>query len=255
MKSSTLDVRYNNLVRNVFLEEKVLVIEEALLTLAGDSAVRAEAPDIHPRMEEYLTARDSGDVESRECSLIELYLRLHGAGTSYSPGEQQTLERRRGITAHAGGLAPLILAEAFITDETTAADLGAGNGLQGLLLQRIRPHRRTIQVELSSEMIRVGRLFQQVLGIGQDAVEWVHDDIARAPLKNIDFLYLFRPARPFGEGNELYRAISSRLARARGPMVIMSVADCLGKFLGRGVELLYQNEQVSIFRKPEREAS
>jgi hypothetical protein len=249
MKSSTLDARFDSLLRNMFLEEKTTVIEEALLTLARDGAVRAELPDIENHVAGYLAARDSGDVQSRECSLLELYLRLHGAGTSYRPAERETLERRCGIAAHPGGLAPIIMAETFITEETTTADLGAGNGLQGLLLQRIQPHRRTIQVELSSEMIRVGRLFQEALGIGEDRVEWVHGDMAAVPLEPVDFLYLYRPAKPFGEGNELYRAIASRLSRARGPMVIMSVADCLGKFLGAGFELFYQNEQLSLYRK------
>jgi len=80
---------------------------------------------------------------------------------------------------------------AFITPDSVVVDLGAGNGLQGLLLQCLSPHRKTLQVELSSEMIRIGRLFQEALGISADRVEWIHDDIVNASIEAADIVYLY----------------------------------------------------------------
>jgi hypothetical protein len=246
---SRLERTFGNLSNNFFSEKKAALVEQALIELSASEAVRAEVPGIERHMRGYLSAKEGGSVLERECALIELYTRLHAAGSRYSPKEQAILERRRGISCHPGGLAPLVMAALFLGPGSVVADLGAGNGLQGLLLQRISPHLRTMQVELSAEMIRVGRVFQQALGIGEDRVQWVHGDIADVSLEAADFIYLYRPARPHEGGNELYRKIALKLASLGKPLVILSVADCLFRFLDEDFSMLYENEHLACLIK------
>jgi SAM-dependent methyltransferase len=244
-----LEAIFENVKRNVFSEKQAFTLERALLALAADGAVRSELPDIGWYADVYLSAREAGDTLEHECALIDLYTRLHGAGSRYSRVEQEILEKRQGITCHPGGMLPLIMAETLLGPDSVVADLGAGNGLQGLLLQRMRPHRKTMQIELSAEMIRVGRMFQNALGIGEDRVEWVHGDIANAPLDAVDLVYLYRPAKPHEGGNELYREIARRLNAIEKTMVVISVADCISKYLSKNFSVLYSNEHLACLIK------
>lgn len=245
----TLEETYANLMQNLFLTEPAAGIEEALLCLSADGAVREKAPEAERLAREYVVAKKGEDTLVREAALIDLYLRLHSAGCGYSSSERELLNKKAGISCQPGGLTPLVMAERLVGPEATVADLGAGNGLQGLLLQRIRPHRKTLQIELSSEMVRVGLLFQRALGISDGLVEWINRDIADVPLDEADFVYLYRPARPHGEGNELYRLMASRLAAVEKPLIVLSVADCFAKFLDKKFSVFYSNEHITCLYK------
>jgi hypothetical protein len=249
MSDNRLETIYANLVENIFLEEKTMAVEQAITDLATDVTVRAEMPELDGYLEAYTSARNGSDDSEREYALLNLYLRLHIAGSRYSSAEREALNTKSGISCQPGGLSPLIMAEEFIGPETVVADLGAGNGLQGLLLQRIRPHRKTVQIELSKELIRMGRMFQKALGISDERVEWVNEDMAEASVDEADFVYIYRPAKPHGGGNELYRTIADKLAASPGPLVIFSVADCLGRFLDKQFSVFYTNGHLTCFRK------
>lgn len=243
--------RHGNLLENVFLEEKALPAECALLQLARSPAVNKILPGISEYEEGYLSAREDGTAGEREVALAELYSYLHRAGAGYTPPERERLDGKMGITCQPGGIIPLIMAEPFIGPETVVADLGAGNGLQGLLLQRLAPHRRTLQIELSSGMVEAGRVFQEALGIPEDRVEWFNSDILEATFERADFIYIYRPARPTAGGNALYRAVAERLLRSDRPWVVMSVADCLGRFLEGGFPVFYEGDGITVFaRRP-----
>ena len=239
----------NNFPEDRFSEKQMAAIAQSLLELAVTDAIRSELPDIGQYVKDFMVAMEEGDSTSLECALLNLYTRLHSAGSMYSPSERELLKKRNGYRCHPGGLSPLIMAEGFIRSESIVADLGAGNGLQGLLLQRICPHRRTLQIELSSEMIRLGRIFQQALGISAGRVEWIHDDIVNVPIEAADFVYIYRPARPLDGGNELYQVIARRLAAGNRPLVIFSVADCLAKFLDRRFSVFYTDGHLTCFVK------
>jgi hypothetical protein len=192
IKPSELDRTFNNLMEDIFLEEQTRTIERALIDLASDSAVQNELPDI---------------------------IKLHTAGSGYTSSERELLKEKSGISCLPGGISPLIMARPFIRPDTTVADLGAGNGLQGLLLQRIIPHKKTMQIEISAEMVRIGRIYQRALGIGEDRMEWINGDMADVSLEPVDFIYIYRPAKPYEGGNELYRAIARKLNALRKPIL------------------------------------
>ena len=249
IKPSELDRTFNNLMEDIFLEEQTRTVERALIDLASDSAVQNELPDIANHLDNYFLLKEKGDTSELEIAFIELYIKLHIAGSGYAPAERELLKEKNGISCLPGGISPLIMARPFIGPETTVADLGAGNGLQGLLMQLISPHRRTMQIEISSEMIRVGRLFQRALGISEDRVEWINGDMADVSLDATDFIYIYRPAKPLNGGNELYRAIAQKLSLIEKPLVIFSVADCLGRFLDERFSVFYENGYLTCFHK------
>ncbi len=229
-------------------DEATLIIAQALLTLAGDEAVKREIPGIGRHAERLVEAMERGGSSS-EPAMIELYLTLHGAGSAYSPSEREILNRRQGYSCISGGLFPLVKAGPYVKMESIVADLGAGNGLQGLLLQHLYPHRKTLQIELSSGMIRMGRLFQNALGIEEDRVTWINRDIADAALESVDFVYVYRPARPSDSGRDLYGTIASKLSAVRKPLVVFSVADCLSEFLDERFSIFYSDGHLTCFSK------
>ena len=224
-------------------------IAQSLLELATDDAVRSELPDLNQYARSFMAAMEEDDPSALEYALVNLYIQLHSAGSRYSPTERKLLNTRNGFSCHPGGFSPLIRAEPFIRPETIVADLGAGNGLQGLLLQRLYPHQRTLQIELSTEMIRVGRILQQVLRISNDSIEWINDDIANISIEAVDFIYIYLPARPFDGGREIYQAIAHNLAAGHKPLVIFSVADCLAKFLDKRFSIFYTDGHLTCFSK------
>jgi hypothetical protein len=230
-------------------EKQITIITESLLKLATNSAVQAELPDIDQYVKNFVTARERGDIISQEYALLYLYARLHSAGNMYLSSEKELFKKRNAYSCHPGGLSPLILAEQFIKPESIVADLGAGNGLQGLLLQCLYPHRKTLQIELSSELIRIGRMFQKILGISDNRIEWVHDDIVNISLEAVDFIYLYRPVRPLEGGEKVYHAIANKLAVINKPLVIFSVADCLAEFLDERFSIFYSDGQLTCFVK------
>jgi len=242
-----LPQQFNDPPEIMFSEKQITIIAQTLLKLALDSAVQAELPDIDQYAKNFMTEREKGDPTSQEYALLYLYANLHSAGTKYSPSEYELFKKRNAYSCHPGGLSPLILAEQFIKPESVSADLGAGNGLQGLLLQCIYPHSKTFQIEISTELIRVGKIFQKILGISDDCIEWVHDDIVNVSLKNVDFIYLYRPVRPLEGGKDVYHVIADKLSAINKPFVVFSVADCLAEFLDKRFSVFYSDGHLTCY--------
>ena len=225
------------------------IIADALLELAADKFLQGLFPELEQASCAFTTAVGEGDPERVELGLARLYTLLHGAGQNYSEAERRLLQQRGGYYCYAAGLSPLLHARDFVKPQTISADLGAGNGLQGLLLQRLYPHHKTIQIELSRSLIEAGLHLQRVLGILEQRVEWIRADLAETPFDRADFIYLYRPARPQGGGRELYQSIAKRLSECPGPLVVFSVADCLGQFLDARFSVFYSDGHLTCFRK------
>jgi len=231
------------------LQQKWLTLKRAMRILADDRKIRNHYPEIASAAIEMEASEGSSDEEQQELAFLNLYCQLHRAGSDYTRSERSRLDNKKGYFNHPGGISPLLKAEPFITPSTTSADLGAGNGLQGLLFQYLYPHRTTLLVELSAEMIRIGQYFQQLLGIADDRVIWIHDDIVNVSLSDIDFLYLYRPSKPIADGIELYRHLARCLRQHQRPLVIFSIADCLRDFLDADFEIFYSDGHLTCFRK------
>ncbi len=229
----------DNLFEDSRYERPISLIIKSLLKIATNNSVQAEFPELVPCVRDVEIALKKGALPSLEQAVINLYIRLHGAGSLYLPQERERLAERKGYSCHPGGLWPLIKAAEFIMPKSVVADLGAGNGLQGLLLQCLCPHKKTIQIELSAEMIRIGRIFQQALGLSADRVEWVHDDILNASIETADFIYLYLPAKPLDGGKKVYETIARKLSMMKRPLVIFSVADCLAGFMDKQFSVSY----------------
>jgi hypothetical protein len=225
------------------------IIADALLALASDEFFQRLFPEIEQAAYAFTNAIGEGDPERVEIGLACLYTLLHCAGQNYSEAERRRLQQHSGYSCYASGFSPLLYARDFVRPQTISADLGAGNGLQGLLLQKLYPHHRTIQIELSRSLIETGLHFQRTLGIGEQRVEWIHADLAETSFDRADFIYLYRPARPQGGGRELYRSIARRLNKCPGPLVVFSVADCLGQFLDARFTVFYSDGHLTCFRK------
>jgi hypothetical protein len=197
----------------------------------------------------FLDALAGCEGQAIEEAFLELYAHLHMHEAPYTPEERRRLDASGGYWCHAGGLAPILKAGDWLDAGSVSADLGAGNGLQGLLLQLLYPHARTIQVEISSRMIDIGRGLQSWLAIPEKRVDWCLGDLLDAPLEDVDLLYLYRPVRPDGPGRRFYERLSDRLERTAGQVVIFSIADCLGEFLSSRFERFYGDGHLSCFRK------
>lgn len=227
----------------------MLHIAHALLDIAHDPAVQSKLPDIIPHAAVCRKAMEEGDLSATESAVVNLYVQLHGAGSGYLSSERRLLNQKNGYSCLSGGLSPLFMAKSFIKPASVVADLGAGNGLQGLLLQRLYPHRKTLQIELSSEMISMGCTLQKALGIDDKLVEWINDDIANVSFEQADFVYLYRPSRPSGSGLSLYQDIARKLSEIDKPLVIFSVADCLAGFLDKQFSVSYTDGHLTCFSK------
>lgn len=189
------------------------------------------------------------DGERLEEAFLELYCHLHGYEAPYTAEERDVVDSTGGYWCHAGGLSPILKAPPFMPPSGASIDYGAGNGLQLLLLEKLAPHRHTVQVEISSRMIEAGRALQRWLGIGEERVEWVQADVAAVPPAGFEFIYLYRPVRPDGPGGEFYRRFAEVLARKSAPVVIFSVADCLRPFLPAQLETFYSDGHLTCYRR------
>ena len=207
----------------------VAALESALVRLAEDTEVSEAVAELPEALALWKAGGDRGDDEEREMALLELYRLIHGGGWGFSEAETAIMKRRKGVNGLPGGFLPLLLASRLVTRDTRFVDLGAANGLQGLLLQELVPHAHTLQVELSSSQIAVGMQYQRILGISQDRISWHHGDIFEADLGDADMIYLYRPVRPLGEGLRFYDELAMRLTALSKirPLTIISVADCL----------------------------
>ena len=212
-------------------------------------------PDGHfPRYlalkEQFLDALQGDSGERAEETFLELYSHVHMVEAPYTPEERRQMDRTGGYWSHAGGLSPLLKAGPWIAAGTVSADFGAGNGLQCLLLQYLDPHVRTIQIEISSEMIAIGRTLQRWIGIPERRVEWVVGDVLDHTPEGLDFIYLYRPVRPDGEGRRFYERFAETLRGSDQPVVIFSIADCLRSFLPPSFEVFYSDGHLTCFRGP-----
>lgn len=225
-----------------------------LIGVLTERDVPPAAPGVFDR---YLELRDllleriekseSGDAV--EESFLELYAHLHMHEASYTRSERRRMDETGGYWSHAGGVSPILKAAPFISEATISADLGAGNGLQGLLFQKLYPHARTIQVEISSNMVEIGRSLQSWLRVAEDRVEWVVGDVLEASVSEVSFLYLYRPVRPEGIGHAFYKRLARELAEPKRDVVVFSIADCLRFYLDDRFEAFYRDGHLTCMRR------
>jgi hypothetical protein len=202
-------------------------------------------PRLHQRFVDATAGEDADAIEER---FNELYCHVHGYEAPYTPAERAQVDATGGYWCHAGGLSPILKAAPWLQDDSVSADYGAGNGLQGLLLQKLYPHARTVQIEISSRMVSAGRALQGWLGIPEERVEWRVADVRDVSPRGIDFIYLYRPLKPIGVGVEFYRRFAAELGRPGRRVVIFSVADCLADFLPPSFDSFYDDGHLRCFR-------
>lgn len=190
----------------------------------------------------------NGDGEAIEEAFLELYAHLHGHPAPYTPAERRRVDETGGYWAHAGGLSPILKAPDFVHRSCASIDLGAGSGLQLLFIQQLRPHYRSVQVDISSRLLAWGQVLQGWLGVPREHVQWLHADLMDVSIHGFGFVYLYRPLRPEGPGRAFYQRLARELAQASRPVVVFSVADCLGQFLPPSVECFYSDGQLTCYR-------
>lgn len=226
----------------------------ALMTLFAELGPPPDPEQLfeqYPRLQRRFTeAAEGDDAEAVEERFLELYCHVHGYEAPYTPAERARVDATGGYWCHAGGLSPILKAAPWIEPDTVSADFGAGNGLQGLLLQRLYPHAQTLQIEISSRMVAAGRELQRWLDIPASRVKWRVDDVRNVSPRGIDFLYLYRPLKPQGLGVGFYQRLAAELDQAEKPVVIFSVADCLADYLPSSFERFYDDGHLRCFRGP-----
>ncbi len=224
-----------------------------LMLLFAELPAPPDPVGLFPQYEElkgrFVRAMDGGDAEVLEEAFLALYCHVHGHEAPYTPKERGRVDETGGYWCHAGGLSPVLKAGQFIHEDTVLADFGAGNGLQGLLMQVLRPHRRTVQFEISGRMVEAGQQLQAWLGVPEDRVEWVIGDVLDASCAGLDFIYLYRPVRPEGAGRRFYEGMAAELSASSRPVVIFSIADCLREFLPPEFEVFYTDGHLTCYRR------
>lgn len=235
---------------------------ERLARLIGLFAALPDPPDpfgLYPRYAELkgrlLESLESPEAEALEEAFLLLYAHVHGYEVPYTPEERSRVVETGGYLSHVGGLSPILKAAPFLGPGSVSGDFGAGNGLQGLLIQKLTPHARTVQIEISSRMVEAGRLLQAWLGVPDECVEWVVEDVAQVSPAGMDFVYLYRPVRPSGAGEAFYRRFAGHLVASARPVVVFSIADCLRPYLSPNFEILYSDGHLTCFQRrqvPER---
>ena len=195
-------------------------------------------------LDEALSGGEEGRVEEE---VLRYYCLLHSADVYYGPEELHRLQGMGGYWCYAGGLEPLFRAGPFISRECLSADLGAGNGLQGLLLQYLYPHRRLTQVELSGSMIRRGKRLRHWMGLREESFEWIHGDILEISPERFDFIYMYLPVRPKGVGSDFYKGLAGALASAGRPLILFSVADCFQPFAPPALRVFHSDGHLTCY--------
>ena len=195
---------------------------------------------------ENVTLRSDG--EAIEDAFLELYAHVHMNEAPYTSEERRRMDEAGGYWNHAGGLSPVLKAEPWIKPDSVSADFGAGNGLQGLLLQLLYPHARTDQIEISSRMADIGDSLRGWLGIAPDQVEWIVDDVLNVSAAGYDFIYLYRPVRPEGTGSDFYTRFAREVEAEEHPPVIFSIADCLKDYLSDRYEVFFFDGHLTCFK-------
>lgn len=208
---------------------------------------------LFPRFEE-LRARLRAALETKdelatEEALLTLYCHVHGHEAPLTPAERLRIDETGGYWCHAGGISPILKAVPYLTPDSVSMDLGAGNGLQCLLLWHLSPHARTIQVEISGRMVEAGRVLVPWVGVDPERVEWRIEDVTQTSLEGVDLLYLYRPLRPTGVGLRFYDRLAAELAAVPRPVTVVSVADCLRPLLPESFETVFFNGHITILRR------
>jgi hypothetical protein len=231
---------------------------ERLIRLVHLFAELPEPPDpfgLYPRYAElkdrFLASIEASDGEALEEGFLLLYAHIHGYEVPYTPEERSRVVETGGYLSHVGGLSPILKAVPFIGPDMVSGDFGAGNGLQGLLIQALAPHAKTVQIEISSRMVEAGRLLQVWLGIPEERVDWVVGDVSDVSPTGMDFIYLYRPLRPTGLGEEFYRNFAAQIGASQDSVVIFSIADCLRPYLSSDFEIFYSDGHLTCFRRSE----
>jgi len=204
-------------------------------------------PDYEKLRRDFEQTAEETDGDALEDAFLMLYCHVHGHEAPYTKEERRRVNQTGGYWCHAGGISPIIKAEPFIQAETVSADFGAGNGLQGLLLQKLYPHKKTIQIEISARMVEAGKHLQAWLGIPSDRVEWIVSDVCDVSPEKIDFIYIYRPLRPEGEGRAFYERFAETLNVQDRRVVIFSIADCLREFLPPKFDVFYTDGHLTCF--------
>lgn len=230
--------------------ETMIRLMEILAELGDPPGSADRFPRYGELKRRWLSACTRDDPDELEERFLELYAHLHMHEAPYTEAERRRMDRSGGYWSHAGGLSPVLRAGQWIRPDTTSVDLGAGNGLQALLIQRLFPHRRADQIEISSAMVEIGRDLQRWLGVPRDRVRWRVDDVLTTPLGGWSFVYLYRPVRPTGPGREFYSRLAATLADAPHEVVVFSIADPLGEFLPPVFKRFYGDGHLTCYRKP-----
>lgn len=231
--------------------ERLVRLMSRLAALSPPPDPDGDFPAYAPLLRSFLEAARGEDGERLEERFLELYCHLHMHEAPYTVAERRRVDETGGYWCHAGGLSPVLRAGPCIGRETVSADFGAGNGLQGLLMMLLDPHRRTVQIEISGRMVAIGQRLQRWLGISEDRVRWIVDDVLNVSARGFDFIYLYRPVRPEGEGRRFYERFAAEVAGATRPVTIFSVADCLRDFLPESFVVFATDGHLTCFRGPQ----
>lgn len=200
---------------------------------------------------ELVTAAVDDDRDRFEQALLDVYAHLHMHAADYTHSERQRVNATGGYWAHAGGLSPIVKAGEWLTPDSVSLDLGAGNGLQGLLMQALHPHRLTVQIEISSRMVAIGRVLQRWLEIPPRRIAWAVADVVDVRVRGIDLVYLYRPLKPDTEiGAAFYRRLASDLVAQPEAVTVLSVADCLRALLPVDFEIRSDDGQLICLHRP-----
>jgi len=234
-------------------EERERLVELMLLfaALPAPPDPGGHFPSYQRLLDGFVEAMDGDNGDILEERFLELYAHLHMHEAPYSADERRAVNESGGYWAHAGGLGPILKAGPWLKPETVSVDYGAGNGLQGLLMQKLNPHARTVQVEVSAEMVRIGRRLQEWLGVEAERVEWIVDDVRNVSPRRFDFIYLYRPLHPVGPGDAFYRWFASELGESGRTVIVFSVADCLRDYVDERFRVFYTDGHLTCIEGPD----
>jgi len=235
-------------------DDRSLIERENLINLLCLFYTMSDPPDRYGLFSKYrdyknlfFEACESDHGDLIEDTFLNLYCHLHVHDAPYTKEERRRLDETLGYWCHSGGISPIIKAGSYLSKDSISADYGAGNGLQGLLIQKLFPHRKTIQIEISSKMVEVGKDLQKWLEIEPERVDWIVGDIHDYSPQNIDFIYLYRPVKPEGKGIAFYENFASELNSTNKKVIIFSIADCLKPFLSSNFYSFYNDGHLTCY--------
>ena len=233
--------------RSLAESERLADLIRMFVSLPGPPARLTSFPRFAELRDRLESAMATGQGDQLEEAFLELYAHLHMHQAPYTVDERRRMDEAGGYWNHAGGLSPILKAEPWIGPDTVSADFGAGNGLQGLLLQVLYPHTKTVQIEIASRMRDIGDGLREWLGIAPQRVEWIIDDVLDVPAVGYDFIYLYRPVRPEGAGRDFYTRFARDVESQERPPIIFSIADCLHDFLSDRYQVFYGDGHLTCF--------